>query len=336
MKLSDSIVKRYDSNLLRVEQELENRYGDRYTTYRKNYTAACEFQYEPSFPLYIMLEQTYSCNLKCPSCIHGFPEDKKVFNPSVKIMPRELFERVVLEGEENDCPSLAFHVNDEPLIVPDLPDRIAFAKKHKFMDLLVTTNGTLLTPKLAKELIDGGVTRILFSIDAATSETYDVVRPGLKGGFEKVWKNINELIEIKEKYNLVLPAVRASFVESRNNQHEAEMFVEKFSELADYVEIQAFSSYYDRNKDLIPDNARKIDKYLCSSPWRELIVRADGSVLPCCSFYGYEIGVGNVYETSLKEIFQGEFVQKLRQEFKEGEYRLSACQTCADSFYVLS
>ena len=48
-----------------------------------------------------MLEQTYSCNLKCPSCIHGFPEDKKKFNSDTKVMPRDLFEQIINLDEKN-------------------------------------------------------------------------------------------------------------------------------------------------------------------------------------------------------------------------------------------
>jgi radical SAM protein with 4Fe4S-binding SPASM domain len=330
------IVKKYDNNLQKIEDELSRVYGERYTTYRKNYQAASELEFEPEFPLYVMLEQTYSCNLKCPSCIHGFSDDKKKFNPDTKIMPRDLFEQIILEGETNNCPSIAFHVNDEPLIVPDLPDRIAYAKSHGFMDLLVTTNGTLLNPKLIRNLIDSGLTRILFSIDAATSATYDKVRPGLKEGFDRVWENLNTLVEMKKSRNLILPAIRASFVESEINRHEREAFIQKFSGLVDYIDIQAFSSYYDRNLDLIPKGAEKVSGYKCSAPWNELIIRTNGDVLPCCSFYGYEIVVGNIYKTSLKDIFLGKYVKQLRKDFKEGIYKLPSCQACADSFYVLS
>ena len=331
---STPILKNYDYNLQKAEDELTRIYGKRYTTYRNNYQAACRFEFEPEFPLYLMIEQTYSCNLKCPSCIHGFPEDKKKFNSDTKVMPRDLFEQIIIEGEKNNCPSIAFHVNDEPLIVPDLPDRIAYAKEHGFMDLFIVTNGTLLNPKLTKDLIDAGLTRILFSIDAATSPTYEKVRPGLKGGFEQICKNLNFLVETKKSRNLILPATRASFVESEINRHETEEFIKKFSKLVDYIDIQGFSSYYDRNLDLIPKDAKKAE-YKCSAPWRELIIRANGDVLPCCTFYGYEIVVGNVYETSLKDIYQGKLVKQLRKEFKEGVYTLPVCQACTDSFYVV-
>ena len=331
MLSQDQLLNTYDNNLEATERTLLSLYGERYRTYRENYKLAGEYKYEPEFPLYLMLEQSYSCNLKCPSCIHGFPEEKKKFDPDVKIMPRSLFNQIIEEGEKNNCPSISFCVNDEPLIVPDLPERIAYAKEHQFMDLFITTNGTFLTLDLAKELVSAGLTRILFSIDAATSETYDKVRPG--GDFARVVKNLEALVEYKNSMGLVLPAIRASFVNSQLNAHERDLFVEKFSPLVDYIEIQGFSAYYDHNTDLIPEKSIQVTDFACNEPRRKLIIRADGDVLPCCNFYGYGVVVGNINSTPLKEIFNGKQLRSLRKEFAEGTYSLSPCNACSKSFY---
>lgn len=332
MYTQDQLLQKNNLNNEIVEKALLDLYGNRYREYRQNYILAGEFAYEPEFPLYLMLEQTYSCNLKCPSCIHGFPDEKKVFDTGLSVMPRSVFEKIILEGKENNCPSVAFHVNDEPLLVKDLPERVAFAKNNGFMDIFLTTNGTLLTLPRAIKLIDAGVTQVLFSIDAATPETYEKTRPG--GRFKQVWDNICALVQYKKENNLVLPALRASFVNSRLNAHERQFFIEKFSPLVDYVEIQGFSSYYLTNTHLIPQGAHPIEEFSCNEPWRKLIIRSNGDVLPCCSFYGYEIIVGNIDRQSLKEIFQGDQCAELRKEFKEGKFSLSPCQACSKSFYM--
>lgn len=328
----DQLLTKYDRAIEAVEKDMLRQYGERYRKYRENYKLAGEYKYEPEFPLYLMLEQSYRCNLKCPSCIHGFPEEKKKFNPDVKIMPRPLFDKIVMEGEQNNCPSISFCVNDEPLLLPDLPERVAYARDHLFMDLFITTNGTFLTLDLAKELIEGGITRILFSIDAASPETYDIVRPG--GDFNRVVENLEALVDYKRALDLILPAIRVSFVNSRLNEHERDAFIKRFSPLADYVEIQGLSTYYESNTDLIPKDARHVDDFSCNEPWRKLIIRANGDVLPCCNFYGYEVVVGNVEKRSLKDIFNGKEVLQLRKDFKEGVYKNPACHTCSKSFYI--
>lgn len=328
----DGLINRYGTGLNKVDIEMAKLYGRRYLEYRKNYILAGKLKYEPDFPLYLMLEQTFRCNLKCPICIQGLPEYKKRFNPNVNIMPFSLFERIVLEAELHSCPSIAFHDNDEPLLVKDLPRRVFFAKKHGFMDLFLTTNGTLLSGNIMQQLIDAGITRILFSLDAASPETYKKLRRG--GDFLRILKNLFALLDYKKKNKLVLPAVRLSFVVNRLNAHELRIFIKKFSKKVDYLEIQPLSIYYHLNKYLIPEHAYNVKAVNCSEPWRKLIIRANGDVLPCCSFYGYELVLANCLKTSLKDIFQSARCRGLRQDFKKNIYRFPACLSCSRSIYI--
>lgn len=316
----------------RGEQRLADVYGDRYTEYRRQYRAAGSFEYEPAFPLHLMLEQTYLCNLRCPMCIQGLPGERKRFAPSTNRMPWEVFERVVLEGERHGCPSIAMHVNDEPLLVKDLPERIAFAKAHGFMEIYMTTNGVLFTEEKVRQVIEAGVTHILFSVDAATAETYDKIRLG--GDFPKVQAAIGMVVRHREREASALPIVRASFVQNRLNEHETQAFMETFGALADYVEVQGFSSYYGHTDHMIPTKAAHVEDFTCNEPWRKLIVRANGDVLPCCTFYGYEIVLGNLRESSLFDLFNSSDMKQIRADFARGIYTGSACGACSKSLYT--
>ena len=82
-----------------------------------------------------------------------------------------------------------------------------------------------------------------------------------------------------------------------------------------------------------PTSTTPVTDFTCNQPWRNLIVRSDGSVLPCCSFYGYEMPVGNIQKTSLSKIFNSPRMKKLRADFKDGIYRDPTCQTCSKSFW---
>ena len=314
-----------------AEAEQVRRYGERYLEYRRQYRAAGCFEFEPAFPLYLMLEQTYLCNLRCPMCIQGMPEQRRDFDPDGVRMSEELFEQIILEGEKHSCPSVSMHVNDEPLLVKNLPGRIAFAKAHGFMDVIMTTNGNLFTEEKIKAVIEAGVTHILFSIDAATEETYGKIRLG--GDYGRALRAIEMARQFRDSRGWVLPILRASFVQNRLNQHETKAFVERFGEQVDYVEIQGFTRYYNRTDHLIPQDSNLITDFTCNEPWRKLIVRANGDVLPCCSFYGYEIPVGNLAYSTLRELFNAAQMKKLRADFKQGVYENPACKSCSSSFY---
>jgi len=332
---SDFLLKRFNNRTLKkAEKELESIHGKRYKKYREEFFMAGELKYEPGFPLYIMLEQTFRCNLSCISCIHNHKQLKERYKTGVSCMPWKLFKRIILEAEEHLCPSIAMHTNDEPLLVRDLNRRINFAGEHGFMDIIVTTNGTLFTESRIREIVDAGVTKILFSIDAATEETYKKVRKN--GDFAKVVWAIKETIAYRKKIGKSLPIIRASFVPNLINQHELRLFLKKFSGIADYVEIQPFSVYYDANRDLIPKGSKRISGFHCEQPWRSLIIRANGKVLPCCSFYGNGIVVGDLYKNSLYEIFNSPRMKNMRKEFKKGNYRNLNCKRCSTAMYTVN
>ncbi len=314
-----------------AEAEQARRHGARYLEYRRRYRAAGRFEWEPPFPLYLMLEQTYLCNLRCPMCIQGMPERREAFDLGGQRMTRELFEKIILEGERHGCPSVSMHVNDEPLLVKDLPERIAFARQHGFMDIIMTTNGTLFTEEKVRQVIEAGVTHILFSLDAATEETYNRVRLG--GNYARALAAVEMVRRCRDSRGSLLPILRASFVQNRLNQHETEAFLERFTDRVDYVEIQGFTRYYDRTDHLIPAGSDPIADFTCNEPWRKLIVRANGDVLPCCSFYGYDIPLGNLADSTLYELFNSPMMKTLRRDFQRGVYRNPACRSCSKSFY---
>lgn len=331
---NDNSIKHYIfESRSKAEQELESRYGRRYRDYRKQYELASNLKHEFRFPIYIMLEQTYRCNLKCVYCIHGYPHLRKRYDLGVSCMPLDLYKRIILEGEKFGCPSIAMMNNDEPLLVKDLGQRIAFAKRHGFMDIIMTTNGNLMTERNIKEIVDAGITKVLFSIDAATEKTYKKVRVG--GNFKKVLWAIEKITLYRRKLKTGLPILRASFVSSSVNQHEIALFIRKFSKIVDYVDVQPFLAYYHANRSFIPNNTPKVSDFHCNQPWRNLIVRGNGDVLPCCSFYGPEIVVGNLYWNSLYEIFNYGLMKQLRIDSKEARYRNVACRECANAFYKL-
>ncbi len=73
-----------------------------------------------------------------------------------------------------------------------------------------------------------------------------------------------------------------------------------------------------------------VDKYIksnvCPLPWTHLEIDVNGGASPCCLYKG-SIPDVKVYEQSLKTIQKNEYMEKLRQKFKNGERPLS-CESC--------
>ena len=71
---------------------------------------------------------------------------------------------------------------------------------------------------------------------------------------------------------------------------------------------------------------RYIKSNICPLPWNHLEIDVNGGASPCCLYKG-SIDNYKVYETDLKTIQNSEYMEKLRQEFKDGKKPIN-CQSC--------
>jgi len=332
---SSIISKKFDDpNEYIYQSYLETNENDAndFLEYRENWKASQEFTKEFDFPLYILTELTFSCNYRCPQCILGDKDETKKFKPETPQMSMELFRKITNEGEKHGCKSLCLNHTNEPLLVKDLTDRIHYAREHGFVDILMNTNGELLTQELSGKLIKSGLTRLMVSIDANSSDTFKKIRVG--GDFDLVRKNTLNFIKIRNQMGLKLPLVRTSFVLQAGNKFELEAFEDYWKDRVDYVHIQRFSKPYDTADDSrISNKNLKSEKiFRCDQPNNRIVIRSDGQVLPCCSWYSYEIPVGNINDSSIYEIWNAKPMKDLRRIHYDGNYQLNeTCKKCVGS-----
>ncbi len=126
-------------------------------------------------PRLIAWELTNACNLACIHCRASAikdPTPDELSTAEAKHFVDELVEYkpiIILTG-------------GEPLLRPDVYDIAKYASGHG-LRVVLATNGTLLTPDIAKKLKDVGIQRVSISIDGSTKETHDIFR-GETGAFE--------------------------------------------------------------------------------------------------------------------------------------------------------
>jgi len=119
-------------------------------------------------PVCLYLETTNRCNLLCTTC----PRTFEALEPPGD-MSWELFTTVV-----DQFPNLArvvLHGVGEPMMVPALPRMIRYLKDRGTY-VLFNTNGTLLTERKGRALIDSGLDELRVSLDAAEPVAFTAVR----------------------------------------------------------------------------------------------------------------------------------------------------------------
>jgi len=124
---------------------------------------------------------TRQCNLKCVHC-YAHAENKTAENELSHEEGRALIDDLAGFG----VPVLLFS-GGEPLVRKDLPDLAAYAVE-KGMRAVISTNGTLITAKMARTLKEIGLSYVGISLDGM--QTVNDRFRGVKGAFNQAMKGI--------------------------------------------------------------------------------------------------------------------------------------------------
>ena len=317
-----------------INEKLSSIIGEKFVEYRKKWDRVNKFELQTKFPLYLEVELHQICNLRCPMCSITVPEARSKYITD-EHMTWSTYEKIILEAEKYDCPSLNPQGINEPLLDQDLENYIKFASNHGFIDIMMNTNATLLSEERCTRLLESGLTRLRFSLDAATKETYEKIRVGAK--FESVIEKIEQFLEIKERGGYELPVVGVNLVKMKMNEHEIDQFVDMWKDKVDFIVLQEFlppelecdySEFYTSTSEFRKELTKSFN---CQQPWQRLYVHNNGDVSPCCTTFSSELALGNINDNSLYDLWNGNKMNNLRHIHKSGEYwKNEWCKKCVN------
>lgn len=309
--------KRYSRHPFDPNELIAAEKGERYREYRRLFHASGRAEISLPHPIDLSVETVDWCNYECPMC------PRSVDRGSGARLTREAFEKLIREYAERTGGMAALGFDrGEPLLDRHIEEKIQFAHEQGIVDIIVTTNGVFLTPERSRRLIEAGLTKMHVSLDAATQETYSVCRGGQ---LDAVEANVLEFIRIRDAMGRRFPIVRVSFAVIALNIHERAQFVEKWVDRVDYVEFQD-SGDMSRIDHLVDFET---EPFFCHYPFQNMAVTAKGEILPCCSFYGKHLALGNVLDgDSIFTAFSSEGAERLRRSFIEKRDYDIVCRNC--------
>lgn len=302
---------------------------DKWNAYRAEYDNAAALGPVSKYPIQLDIELNASCNLKCPMCPISAESAKGKGKETW--FSHDKYKKIITDGVKKGLKAVKLNYINEPLIRKDVIKFIEFARDAGVVDIYMSTNAVLLTDKVAKDIINSGLSRIQISIDAVSAGIYDQMRPG--GDFNKVLKNVNNLIRLKETLKSVTPLIRINFVRTDINEHELDSFVAYWERKVDMIGIQEFIKPPVSSKDVGSETTsnKKIEGFHCSFPFKQLVINNELDVLPCCTFWGEYMPVGSIRDNSLSEIWNGNKMKELRALHKKGEYwKNEICKKCVE------
>jgi len=323
-----------------INEKLSKILGKRFIEYRKKWDLANNLSLITEFPLFLHIELNQTCNYKCPHCIIGNPDEvSKLYNKEENLT-FDQYKKIVDEGSKHGCPSITAQGDNEPFLIKNMEEYIYYAYKKGFIDIMTNTNGSPITIGRSKKILDSGLTRLRFSLDAFSDKTYKKVRVGAID-LDKVKRNIFDFLNLKEKGGYKLPIVGVSFCKLKQNIHELEDFKKYWSDKVDLVSIQTFVPPTQNKKayfDFFPEDQYYQDEnvsFKCNQPFQRIQIR-NHEMFPCC--YSLVMGdkgtenynkfvLGNINDMSIYEAWNSEKMKKLRKLHIEGKF--SKNPTCA-------
>jgi radical SAM protein with 4Fe4S-binding SPASM domain len=280
-------------------------FGDDYNQYRTRWENASKNFHLYDFPLCLEVETSYACNFKCPNCPR-FVSDI----PLKGIMPTNVFQRIIAESQDMKLDSIFLDHGGEPLLNKNLPEFVKISAVAGIKDIMLSTNGSLLTRDISSQLISNGLTKINFSIDACSKKIYSRVRPG--GSYSQTIENIFTFLEEKKKHGKSFPRVRVSFIVQDDNRHEMEDFFNFWQNKVNVIAFQQLKHYNNTWEE--PDVTAFQDyEYQCPQIFTTLMLEQSGGIHICNHDYNHEHCLGNIKDISIRDCWHSKILKQLRE-----------------------
>jgi radical SAM protein with 4Fe4S-binding SPASM domain len=289
------------------------------------------------FPSEIQIQTVNGCNGSCRMCpIPYLPPRKN------ERMSDELYEKIIHEiaAANTRTVFLEYMLQNEPLLDPGLFQRIHRAKEiggRKIITMLVT-NGSLLTGSLIQELVLSNLDILNVSLDAADEETYKRVRGGFD--YNTIVQHIHEVQQSGYRNCLLV-----SFVQQKANYRELQQFKKHWrregistltfsinnrtGDVPQFEDLDLPKQQYSFFTRLKVKSWQKLSR-CCITPLAEFNILWNGDVILCSNDYTKKLVLGNISDSSIEEIWNGDKYRWIRDMHMQRRIKdIPDCRYCS-------
>ncbi|MGB0523633.1 MAG: radical SAM/SPASM domain-containing protein [Flammeovirgaceae bacterium] len=243
---------------------------------------------------------------------------------------------------------LIFYFQGEPFLNTSFLKQVKYASEKKIYTA-TSTNAHYLKDHVAKKTVESGLDRLIISIDGTTQDVYQQYRVG--GKLEKVIEGTKNIMKWKKELKSKTPHVIFQFLVVRPNEHQIQDVYKLAEELGvDEVGLKTAQIYdYEQGSPLIPT----IDKYSrykkqadgsytiknaldhsCWKMWHSCVITWDGKVVPCCFDKDAHFQLGDMSETSFKELWYSKAYNRFRSLLLDSRSNIEMCKNCSEGTKV--
>ena len=311
-----------------------------------------------SKPVVVDVVLTKACNFACTFC-------KDYETENARRISVTNFERMA-EQLLPTASRLSICSGGEPYLHTGLEDILRIARKYNpTLYTWVLSNGSILRENRVRQILEEGlITEHGFSVDGFKAETVESIRINAK--YDSVIDNIKMVIRLRGKLQVKAPSITIRYALMRSNVEELSDAVKMWGDLGveridtGYLSLannmdrnlslfyhqdltrdcfekaRATAALYPHLTLVLPELISEQKKFetrpqKCGSPWRFVMVDANGQILPC--YRAFEaLRLPSLYDPSVsfEKIWNSEVYQKLRRTVNDdtGPKHYPYCGRC--------
>ena len=165
---------------------------------------------DPGPPDHLLIQTVTGCNGRCRFC-PNYQTRRSI--PAGRRMAWDLYRTVIDQCLELGVRRFSVYLMNEPMPDPELPRRIAYiaARIQKPQYVKVVSNGSLLTERMARGLLDSGLGKLKLSVQSLDPAMYLEIT-GLP--LARTLKNIERFMELKAARGAKRPRLEIALVDS--------------------------------------------------------------------------------------------------------------------------
>lgn len=287
------------------------------------------------------IELTNRCPFKCIMCART----NNMTRPQ-GLMDFSLFRKIIDEYvEENPKQAMTadcwLHHFGESLVHPEFDRFVAYASTRGVFTAL-SLNPLMLKRPTALALLRARPSKLYLSIDGHDDDSFERIR-GVKDAYGPSVRNLLDFLDLKKSFGSKVQ-VWVSMIHFEQNRESIERTRDFWSKLdgVDVFMAKEFVTWDGNAPDVNRLDVNRLsqnrlegrelppakDRVTCRFPWTRLTVTWDGDVVPCCYDYDKRLILGNAASQSLKQIWNGEPMRRLRREFLDNRVSNPLCRNC--------
>lgn len=195
-------------------------------------------------PIRMVVLPTNRCNLRCLFCGGVYEREDSSFTYKDE-MSSQKWIQIINDATKFGVKEWLIGGGGEPMVRANtVVEMIKTIKRlNPCSAIELSTNGTLITPSIAKNLVSAGCDFIQTGIDGSDAETHDLLR-GRKGAFERTTNAIKLLASAKKMLGVNKPIIKVHVVLNAKNYNKLPQMISLIHSLgANFFAVAAMRVY---------------------------------------------------------------------------------------------